>query len=136
MLVIGVAFGAVLGAINGALVAVAKVPALVVTLGTLYIFRGIDFAWAQGSDDQRRRPARQTSWPSAPAPCWDSRYLTLIALAVVMAFGLYLNNLRAGREFYAIGSDVQAARLYGHPGRAAGLLRLRRSPAPSPDSAG
>ena len=36
------------GLVNGALIAVARVPALVVTLGTLYVFRGIDYSWAQG----------------------------------------------------------------------------------------
>ena len=47
--VLGIAFGAVLGLVNGALVAFAKVPALVITLGTLYAYRGINVAWA-GSD--------------------------------------------------------------------------------------
>ena len=36
------------GVINGVLVAFAKVPALVITLGTLYIYRGIDVRWAGG----------------------------------------------------------------------------------------
>ena len=43
-----IALGAALGAINGLLVSVAKVPALVITLGTLYIYRGINNAWAGG----------------------------------------------------------------------------------------
>ena len=38
--VIGMVFGGLLGAVNGLLVSVAKVPALVITLGTLYIYRG------------------------------------------------------------------------------------------------
>ena len=44
----GIGLGAVCGAVNGGLVAVAQVPALVITLGTLYVFRGIDYAWAAG----------------------------------------------------------------------------------------
>lgn len=47
--VIGIVFGGLLGLINGALVAFAKVPALVITLGTLYTYRGINVAWT-GSD--------------------------------------------------------------------------------------
>ena len=42
----GVLVGGILGAINGLLVAWAKVPALVITLGTMYIYRGINVAWA------------------------------------------------------------------------------------------
>src|SRR5258708_16025015 len=41
--------GASCGAVNGLIVTVARVPSLVVTLGTLYIIRGIDGAWAGGN---------------------------------------------------------------------------------------
>ena len=41
--------GVVCGFVNGAIVTVARVPSLVVTLGTLYIIRGIDGAWAGGN---------------------------------------------------------------------------------------
>lgn len=43
--VIGLAFGGALGLVNGALVSFGKVPALVITLGTLYIYRGIFLTW-------------------------------------------------------------------------------------------
>src|SRR4029450_9442839 len=45
-IVLGVALGA--GAGTGGLPAAARVPALVVTLGTLYVFRGLDYTWATG----------------------------------------------------------------------------------------
>ena len=38
--------GVLCGVVNGAVVTLARVPSLVVTLGTLYIIRGIDGAWA------------------------------------------------------------------------------------------
>jgi rhamnose transport system permease protein len=112
MLAIGIGLGAALGAVNGALIAVAKVPSLVVTLGTLYIFRGVDFAWAQG---QQINPSNlpEAFLALGGGAVLGLPYLALIALAVVVAFGLYLRNYRSGREFYAIGSDVLAARLYG-----------------------
>ena len=46
--VAGIAFGAFFGLMNGAMVAFARVPSLVITLGTLYVIRGIDFLWAKG----------------------------------------------------------------------------------------
>lgn len=112
MIVIGILVGALLGAFNGALIAVAKVPSLVVTLGTLYIFRGIDFAWAQG---QQISP---TDLPQSFLGLGNGTfigipYLALIAVVVVVVCGFYLKNMRSGREFYAIGSDDLAARLYG-----------------------
>ena len=44
--VIGFLFGAVLGCVNGVLVTAFRVPALVITLGTMYIYRGILVHWA------------------------------------------------------------------------------------------
>src|SRR5690606_19094037 len=46
---IGLGFGALLGPVDGAPVAFAKVPSLVIALGTLYIYRGINVSWT-GSD--------------------------------------------------------------------------------------
>lgn len=112
MLVIGIGLGMLLGALNGALIAIAKVPSLVVTLGTLYIFRGVDFAWAQG---QQISPSNlpRAFLDLGSGAVFALPYLALIALAVVLFFGLYLKNMRSGREFYAVGSDDLAARLYG-----------------------
>lgn len=114
VIIVAMAFGAALGSVNGALVTVARVPALVVTLGTLYLFRGIDFAWAGG------RQINAADMPRAFLDFGTGRVfgipmLALVALAVVLVAGWCLSSLRSGREFYAIGSDPDAARLYGIP---------------------
>ena len=44
----GLGIGMACGIVNGAIVTIARVPSLVVTLGTLYVIRGIDGAWAGG----------------------------------------------------------------------------------------
>jgi rhamnose transport system permease protein len=112
VLLAGVAAGAFLGLINGALVAFAKVPALVITLGTLYIYRGINVAWAGGDRINASdlppdfRGLGTGQFVSIPL-------LTLIAFAVLIAAAWYMRNLRGGRELYAIGSDPGAAELYG-----------------------
>ena len=108
----GIVFGGLLGLINGALVAFAKVPALVITLGTLYAYRGINVWWTGGdrinaSDLPRGFLALGTdSFLSIPL-------LTIIALIVLVAAAWYMRNTRGGREFYAIGSEPAAAELYG-----------------------
>src|SRR6478672_5247184 len=99
--VIGMLAGAVLGAVNGVLVAFGKVPALVITLGTLYIYRGIFLTWA-GSN---RINASILTIP----------VLIIIALVVLAVVGYVLWTARGGRELYAIGSDPDAAKLYGLP---------------------
>ncbi|MDR1212916.1 MAG: ABC transporter permease [Propionibacteriaceae bacterium] len=114
--VIGVAFGCALGLVNGGLVAVAKVPGMVITLGTLYVFRGVNIMWA----GNRRINASEMS-PDFLALGNDQilslPVLTIIALLVLLGAAWYLRNTRSGREFYAIGSAPAAAELYGLPTR-------------------
>ena len=108
----GMGFGAALGAINGALVTAAKVPALVITLGTMYIFRGVLTSWA-GS----KQYFSGDNPPEFGALSVDTVFgvpiITLVALVVVIAVGVFMHAVRSGRDLYAIGSDPDAARLFG-----------------------
>lgn len=111
---IAIGAGALLGLINGALVAFAKVPALVITLGTLYIYRGINVAWA-GSDRINASDLPAGFRGLGTGQILGIPYLTLLAVAVLVASAWYLRNAKGGRELYAIGSDPSAAHLYGLP---------------------
>ncbi len=117
VVLIAVAFGAVLGAINGALVSVARVPSLVITLGTLYIFRGVDVAWV-GSGHIKPSDVPNSFERIGIASVLGIPVLTLVAVAVLFGVAFVMGSTRAGRELYAIGSDEAAADLYG--------LRVRR----------
>lgn len=112
VLVIGVLIGAVLGLINGLVVAYAKVPALVITLGTLYIYRGIFLTWA-GSDRINASDMPSDFLKLGTQQVVGIPVLTIFAAALLAVVGYVLHNARAGREFYAIGSDPDAAVLYG-----------------------
>ncbi|MBA3416700.1 MAG: ABC transporter permease, partial [Chloroflexia bacterium] len=113
-LAIGCALGMVLGALNGALVTVGEVPAIVATLGTMYVYRGLDFWYAGGrqvtagdTPDAFRQLARSQPL-GIPTP-------VLIAAAVVLVTGYLLRVARFGRYLYAVGSNPEAARLAGLP---------------------
>ena len=111
---IAILVGGVLGAINGLLVSVAKVPALVITLGTLYIYRGVNNAWAGGKQYfAGDRP--QAFGDLSVQTVLGIPLITLIALAILAVVAVYLNGARSGRDLYAIGSDSDAAKLYGIP---------------------
>jgi rhamnose transport system permease protein len=117
VIVAGMAVGAACGFLNGAIVAVAKVPSLVVTLGTLYAFRGLDSLWASSSD---RLQINAADLPASFKALGGARLLGipvlfLVALVVVLVVGFVLRNYRSGRELYGIGSDPAAARLSGIP---------------------
>lgn len=104
--------GAAFGLLNGCLVSFGQVPALVVTLGMLYVVRGIDSIWVGSREITAAQlpGGYETFGHDAVGPV---PYLALIALAVLLTVGLYLRHYRAGREFYAIGSNAEAARLAG-----------------------
>lgn len=112
VLVIGMAFGALLGAFNGMLVTVAKVPALVITLGTLYVFRGLNNAWAGGK--QYFAGDRPEAFGALSVDTiLGFPIITLLAIAVVAAVAVYMSGTRPGRDLYAIGSDPDAATVFG-----------------------
>jgi rhamnose transport system permease protein len=113
-ILVAIGLGAGFGLLNGLIVSVGQVPALVVTLGTLYIIRGLDSMWV-GSREivASQLPSGFVSFGHdgiGPIP-----WLFLIALALLIVVGLFLRNYRAGREFYAMGSNPEAARLAGVP---------------------
>ncbi len=112
----GLAFGAFLGLINGFLVTFFNVPALVITLGTLYIYRGIFLTWA-GSSRINASDMPSSFLDLGTKQILTIPVLTIIGLAVLAAVGYYLYTARGGRELYAIGSDPDAAVLYGLPAK-------------------
>jgi rhamnose transport system permease protein len=110
--VAGLAVGAALGLVNGLLVALARVPALVITLGTLYIFRGVVLTWA-GSNLISASDMPDGFLSLGTATVLSIPILTIIAAAVLAMVAYYMYTARGGREMYAIGSDPDAAALYG-----------------------
>lgn len=111
-IVAGLAVGAAAGLLNGVLVRYGKVPALVVTLGTLYMYRGVVYQWAGGSQvNADKLPAHFLSF--ANDDFLGIPWLVLIALLVVGGVSLVMRNYRVGRELYAMGSSPQAAELAG-----------------------
>ncbi len=104
-----IALGATLGAINGVLIAGLGLPSIVVTLATMVTLR------------QGLNLVRQGEFVNLPdrfqwfglSQAAGQLALVGAALALLVALGLALRHLSAGRFVYAIGSDEEAARLAG-----------------------
>jgi len=112
VIAIAVLTGLLLGAVNAALIAWGKIPALITTLGTLYIFRGANYAWVHG------RQVNAVNVPGSFLAIGTSTVagvpiLTWIVLILLILFSIGLRQYRAGREYYAIGSNPNAAVLAG-----------------------
>lgn len=118
VLLAGVACGVLCGLYNAGLVWLLRLPAFIVTLGTLGLFRGVA-KWVSGSrtvvaptlglEEVMQPEPRNGAWVVAPG-VW-----VLGALAVV--FGLVLGRTVLGRHILAMGGNIEAARVAGVPVR-------------------
>lgn len=112
--VVGVSLvlGAVIGAFNGLGVAFWRVPAFIMTLGTMVMIRGIDLMIAHGGPVDPGPAAERFFWLgggyllAVPTPVYVFAAVCLVAHAV-------LSHTTFGRSVYAVGSNEEAARLSG-----------------------
>ncbi|MCS7222367.1 MAG: ABC transporter permease [Anaerolineae bacterium] len=109
---IGLAVGTLGGMLNGLLIAKVRLPALVVTLGTYALYRGIAFV-VLGDQAVTKFPSEFTYLgqgyiPGTPVPV----PLVLFAVFAVL-YGLLLHRTTFGRFVYAIGSNEEACRYSG-----------------------
>jgi ribose transport system permease protein len=100
------------GVLNGFLIAKAKIPPLIVTLGTLGMALGAALL-ITGGVDQRDVPFKLVETVGSGRLFGELPYLVLIAFAVALVFGVLLAATRFGRYTYAIGSNEEGARRAG-----------------------
>lgn len=104
------AIGAALGAVNGALVRWAGVPAIIATLATMVIWRS-GVRQATGGDWVRDLPASYQWFGAAQAVAQPWYVVAAVAIFAGMAWGA--RYLAIGRAVYAAGNDAEAARRLG-----------------------
>lgn len=110
-LLAGLAAGAAWGAFNGFLIAKARVPALIVTLGSLGMALGLAQVMTEGQD-VRGVPIRFTD-TIGNGRFLGIPWLVVIALVITALGALTLATTRFGRRTYAVGSNAEAARRAG-----------------------
>jgi ribose transport system permease protein len=108
----GIAAGLGFGLVNGFLVAYARVPPLIVTLGTYGVALGASYL-ITGGTDLRGMPIKFSNTIGYGNLFGQIPYQVIIAGVVTLACGLALAYTRFGRYTYAIGSNVEAARRVG-----------------------
>jgi rhamnose transport system permease protein len=108
----GVTVGLVLGLFNGGLIAGVGIPPIVVTLGTLAIFRGLIVVYGGGSQVNASEMGDVfQSFPKMTMLGLETVFWIAAPLAAAVA--LFLNFTRTGRNFYALGGNPVAARYCG-----------------------
>ncbi len=114
-LAIGTCVGLLVGAINGLITTVTKVPSLVVTLAMLYIVRGVDAKLVSGKQIDPITIPRSYQEVGFKTVLGVIPWLTIIVVAIVCIVGYFMRSYRSGRDLYAIGSNPDAAALAGVP---------------------
>ena len=109
---LAMAVGVACGIGNGLLVAVGKIPAIIATLATLSIYRGILFEITNGQNVFASQLPQGFLDFAAKTPAGVPS-LAWIAIIVLAIGGAFLRWAPSGRDFYAIGSNPDAARLAG-----------------------
>lgn len=118
LFLVGLAVGTALGACNGLLVTFGRLPSIIATLGTLYVFRGAivllsNYTTQSGevySQETGASPAFANTATGTPFGLQNS---IIIAALVALTFAYILRNTRTGRAIYAVGGNPLAAKLAG-----------------------
>lgn len=109
-IIAAIVMGIVCGVFNGFCVAQLKVPALIVTLGTMVLFRGIAYV-VLGNEILFGYP-QELLWIARGRILGYAPSVYLAALVVIFGFVL-LNYTRFGKHIVAVGGNEEAARLSG-----------------------
>ena len=111
---LGIAIGMGLGLVNGLLVVVGRIPAIIATLATLAIYRGLSFEITHGNQVSAFQlpdsflNIASTKPLGVPTLAW-------FAIGVAIFGAVVLRWTPWGRDFYAVGSNPEAARFAGIP---------------------
>ncbi len=108
IMAIALTLGAMMGAINGLLVWKVGIPPIVVTLGTMTIFRGIIFLLSDGAwINAHEMSASFTGFPRAVV--LGLPMLSWIAILMLGVFFVLVTRTPLGRSFFAVGGNPHAA---------------------------
>ena len=111
LVVIGLAVGLVAGAFNGFIVTRFQIPSIVVTIGTMSLFRGI--AYVVLGDQVYRTYPPSFAWFGQGYVWWVFSFEFALFLVLAVIFGIVLHLTVFGRRIYVIGNNPVAAQFSG-----------------------
>jgi rhamnose transport system permease protein len=110
---VAIGTGAALGLLNGVLVTLFRLPAIIVTLGTLNLYRGLTFIISDARQVDRQYVPTELKAMSQTSPIFGIPWIILMAFGVAILTYLFVMHTRIGRQIFAIGSNPVAAPLRG-----------------------
>ena len=114
-LLLGFLVGIATGALNGAIVTRFRLPPFIATLGTLSIFTSIGLLYSKGQTTQASAMPHVLNWTGDPVKIGPFNLINgvLLVLAMYIVVNYVLRQTKWGRHVFAVGDDVDAARLAG-----------------------
>lgn len=113
-ILLGCALGLALGIVNGLIISFGRVPAIVATLGTLYVYRGVVFIFSANTTSQVNASDVPADYLGlATTQILGIPALILIAAVIAIIVGYFLRASQSGRQLYAVGSNPDAASIIG-----------------------
>lgn len=113
LVMIGIGVGLLCGVFNGVLVAGLKLPSIVVTIGTMSLFRGISYI-VLGDQAYGKYP-ESFAYFGQGYVVWVFSFEFVLFLVLAALFALLLHATNFGRQVYVIGNNPLAARFSGIP---------------------
>jgi rhamnose transport system permease protein len=113
LVAIGIGTGLLCGAFNGFLVAGLKLPSIVVTIGTMSLFRGISYM-VLGDQAYGKYPT-DFAYFGQGYVFWVISFEFVLFIAMAILFAILLHATNFGRQVYVIGNNPFAARFSGIP---------------------
>ena len=111
--VVAIGIGALLGLINGALVTVFRLPAIIVTLGTLNLYRGLTYIISNAKQIDRQFVPSALKSMSQTSPILGIPWIIFISFGIALLTYVFVMHTRLGRQIFALGSNPVAAPLRG-----------------------
>ncbi len=110
---VSIGMGAMLGLVNGVLVTLFRLPAIIVTLGTLNLYRGLTYIVSNAKQIDRQFVPSALKSMSQTSPVLGIPWIIFISFGVALLTYFFVMHTRVGRQIFALGSNPAAAPLRG-----------------------
>ena len=111
--VLAVGTGTILGLINGVLITLFRLPAIIVTLGTLNLYRGLTYIDSDAKQIDRQFVPSALKSMSQTSPIFGIPWIIFMSLGIAVLVYLFAVHSQVGRQIFALGSNPAAAPLRG-----------------------
>ena len=111
--VVAIGTGTILGLVNGILVTLFRLPAIIVTLGTLNLYRGLTYIISDAKQIDRQFVPSALKAMSQTSPIFGIPWIIFMSLGIAALTYVFVMHTAVGRQIFALGSNPVAAPLRG-----------------------